>query len=316
MANFDPIVGRYVYITYAGKEYRVYYEENGQGIPLVCLHTAGTDGREYRHQLCDPDITKNFRVIALDLPRHGKSIPHQDFYKEEDEYKLTSKFYSEFVMAFCDALELHKPVIMGSSMGGNICMPIALNFENDVAALIAIEACDYSPGWWIDPLHHPHIHGGEVCATAVFGLMAPQSPDEYRWETWWYYAQGGPGVFKGDLYFYSHDHDFRDLCRKISGKVPMYLMTGVYDFACTPEMTEATGAKIRNSETIIMQDIGHFPMCENPEVFKKYLMPVLARIVDAERDRRPTQQATPTGRVEYNFSTRDDNFPRKPSNRW
>ena len=223
MANHDPIVGRYVYVTYAGKEYRVYYEENGQGIPLVCLHTAGTDGREYRHQLCDPDITKNFRVIALDLPRHGKSIPHQDFYKEEEEYKLTSKFYSEFVMAFCDALDLHKPVIMGSSMGGNICLPIALNFENDVSALIAIEACDHSPGWWIDPLHHPHIHGGEVCATAVFGLMAPQSPEEYRWETWWYYAQGGPGVFKGDLHFYSHDHDFRDLCRKISGKVPMYL---------------------------------------------------------------------------------------------
>jgi hypothetical protein len=29
--------------------------------------------------------------------------------------------------------------------------------------------------------------------------MAPQSPDEYRWETWWYYSQGGPGIFKGDL---------------------------------------------------------------------------------------------------------------------
>ena len=87
-----------------------------------------------------------------------------------------------------------------------------------LTALIAIEACDHSPGWWIDPLHHPHIHGGEVCATSVFGLMAPQSPEEYRWETWWYYAQGGPGVFKGDLYFYSVDHDFRDLCRKISGR--------------------------------------------------------------------------------------------------
>jgi len=317
MANHDPIVGRYVYVTYAGKEYRVYYEENGQGIPMVCLHTAGTDGREYRHQLCDPDITKNFRVIALDLPRHGKSIPHQDFYKEEEEYKLTSKFYSEFVMAFCDALDLHKPVIMGSSMGGNICLPISLNFENDVSALIAIEACDHSPGWWIDPLHHPHIHGGEVCATAVFGLMAPQSPEEYRWETWWYYAQGGPGVFKGDLHFYSHDHDFRDLCRKISGKVPIYLMTGEYDFACTPEMTEATGAKIRNSETIIMQEIGHFPMCENPEVFKKYLMPVLARIVDADRDRRPSSHSAPSGRVEYNFSSnREDSLSRKPSSRW
>ena len=103
----------------------------GQGIPLVCLHTAGADGREYRHQLCDPDITKNFRVIAFDLPRHGKSIPPKDFYKEEEEYALTSKFYSEFIMAFCEALDLEKPIIMGSSMGGNICLPLALNYEND-----------------------------------------------------------------------------------------------------------------------------------------------------------------------------------------
>ena len=110
--------------------------------------------------------------------------------------------------------------------------------------------------------------------------MAPQSPDEYRWETWWYYAQGGPGVFKGDLYFYSVDHDFRDLCRKISGRMPIIMMTGVYDFACTPEMTEQTADKIRNAECIIMKGIGHFPMCENPEVFKKYLMPVLDRLVD------------------------------------
>ena len=69
MAKTDPIIGRYVYVPYAGKEYRIYYEENGQGIPLVCLHTAGTDGREHRHQPCDTDITKNFRVFAFDFPR-------------------------------------------------------------------------------------------------------------------------------------------------------------------------------------------------------------------------------------------------------
>ena len=284
MAKFDPIVGRYVYVQCEGETYRTYYEENGQGIPMVCLHTAGTDGREWRHQLCDPEITKNFRVIAFDLPRHGKSNPPGDFYKAEEEYKLTSKFYTEFIMAFCRALELKKPVIMGSSMGGNVCLPLALHYEDEVSALIAIEACDHSEGWWIDPLAHPHIHGGEVCATAVFGLMAPQSPNEYRWETWWFYAQSGPGVFKGDLHFYSLDHDFRELCRKISGRVPMYMMTGVYDFACTPEMTQQTADKIKNSECIIMEGIGHFPMSENPEVFKEYLMPVLKKIVQSDRE--------------------------------
>src|SRR5215813_9381537 len=99
MNTHDPIVGRYVYVECEGKTYRTYYEENGEGIPLVCLHTAGTDGREYRHQLCDPDITANFRVIAFDLPWHGKSVPPADFYLKEDEYKLTAKFYSDFVVA-------------------------------------------------------------------------------------------------------------------------------------------------------------------------------------------------------------------------
>lgn len=280
-ARQDPITGRYVYVPYEGTEYRTYYEEAGEGVPLVCLHTAGTDGREWRHQLVDPDINSSFRVIAFDLPRHGKSIPSPGF--ESEEYRLTAKFYSEFTMAFCRALDLERPVIMGSSMGGNICLHLALNFEDQIRALIAIEGCEYSPGWFINWLHHPEVHGGEACATSVFGLMAPQSPADYRWETWWYYAQGGPGVFKGDLYFYSVDHDFRGKSERISGNVPIYFMTGEYDFACTPEMTTETGKKVKGSETIIMEDIGHFPMSESPAVFKKYLSPVLDKIKGAAR---------------------------------
>ncbi|TDJ63674.1 MAG: alpha/beta hydrolase [Proteobacteria bacterium] len=278
MAKIEPIIGRYIWIPFEGEEYRIYYEEAGEGIPLVCLHTAGTDGREWRHQLCDPKINTNFRVIALDLPRHGKSIPPYDWYKENDEYKLTTKFYMGILMSFCRELDLDKPVIMGSSMGGNLCLHLAEHHENELRALIAIEACEYSPGWHLDWLSHAHIHGGETCATSVFGLMAPQSPDKYRWETWWYYSQGGPGVFKGDLYFYSVDHDFRGKTETLSGNVPIYYMTGVYDFACTPEMTEETAKKTKNSECIIMEEIGHFPMCENPEVFNNYLLPVLDKI--------------------------------------
>ena len=276
MANIESIVGRYVHVPYNGEDYRVFFEESGKGIPMVCLHTAGTDSREWRHQLTDPEINERFRVIALDLPRHGKSIPPKEWWKEE--YKLTAKFYSEFLMAFCKELGLEKPVIMGSSMGGNICLHLAAKYSDQIRALIAIEACEYSPGWWLDWLHHPHIHGGEASATAINGLMAPQSPLEYRQETWWYYSQGGPGIFKGDLYFYSIDHDFRGKLGQISGKTPIYFMTGEYDFACTPEMTEQTAKAVKNSESIIMREIGHFPMSENPVTFKKYLMPVLAKI--------------------------------------
>ncbi|MGR9092669.1 MAG: alpha/beta hydrolase, partial [Gammaproteobacteria bacterium] len=42
VAKIEPIVGRYIWVPFAGEEFRIYYEEAGEGIPLVCLHTAGT----------------------------------------------------------------------------------------------------------------------------------------------------------------------------------------------------------------------------------------------------------------------------------
>ena len=49
------------------------------------------------------------------------------------------------------------------------------------------------------------------------------------------YMQGGPGIFKGDLYFYRVDGDLREKVKAIDTTVcPLYLLTGEYDFSCTP----------------------------------------------------------------------------------
>ena len=37
MAEIEPIVGRYVKLKIAGEDYRIYFEEAGEGIPLLCL---------------------------------------------------------------------------------------------------------------------------------------------------------------------------------------------------------------------------------------------------------------------------------------
>ena len=64
MARLEATTGRYVYLDVQGTEYRVYFEEAGSGIPLVCQHTAGSDGKQWRHFLTDADITGTFRVIV------------------------------------------------------------------------------------------------------------------------------------------------------------------------------------------------------------------------------------------------------------
>ena len=75
MAEYEPIVGRYLRLHLDGRAHRLYVEEAGQGIPLVCLHTAGADSRQFRHLLCDESVTRGYRVIAFDMPWHGKSYP-------------------------------------------------------------------------------------------------------------------------------------------------------------------------------------------------------------------------------------------------
>jgi pimeloyl-ACP methyl ester carboxylesterase len=60
---------------------------------------------------------------------------------------------------------------------------------------------------------------------------------------------------------------------------PLFLLTGEYDFSCTPEDTKRTAAAIRGASVTIMEQLGHFPMSENPEQFRRYISPVLGEIL-------------------------------------
>ena len=51
--QFEAAVGRYLPLQLDGKHYRLYIEEAGSGIPLLCLHTAGSDGRQFRGLMND-----------------------------------------------------------------------------------------------------------------------------------------------------------------------------------------------------------------------------------------------------------------------
>ena len=207
-AAIELIVGRYVQVPILGETCRVYFEEAGQGVPLVCLHTAGADSRQFRHLLCDEAVTQHFRVVAFDLPGHGKSYPPEGW--QDREYQLTTQRYVESIRAFCAALELDRPVVMGCSIGGRIVLQLAHAHGSEFRALIGLEAADFQAPWYDTSwLHRGDVHGGEVCAALVSGLVAPQSPAVHRHETLWQYMQGGPGVFKGDLYFYRVDADLR-----------------------------------------------------------------------------------------------------------
>jgi len=272
--KIEPIVGRYARISGC----RMYFEEAGQGIPLLCLHTAGSDGRQYRAVLNDRSITKSFRVIAFDMPWHGKSSPPAGWQKED--YRLTTGAYTGMIMEFIREMGLERPVVMGCSIGGRIVLDLALKHARELRALIGLQSGAfverYYDAAWLD---HPEVHGGRACGAVAYGLMSPLSPETERWETVWHYMQGGPGIFTGDLHFYQVEGDIRSRIGAIDTSVcPLYLLTGEYDYSASPRDTEAVAARVKGAKMTIMKGLGHFPMSENPEAFLGYLRPVLDEI--------------------------------------
>lgn len=280
-ARIEAVTGRYAHLDLDGRTHRVYFEEAGSGIPLLCLHTAGSDGRQFRAVLNDPAITRHFRVVAFDMPWHGKSSPPEGW--EKEDYRLTTAAYTRFIMTFARELGLERPVIMGCSIGGRIVLDLALTHARDIRALIGLQSAAYVERYYESSwLNHAEVHGGQACGAIAYGLMSPRSPDVHRWETVWHYMQGGPGVFTGDLFFYQVEGDIRARIGAIDTTVcPLYMLTGEYDYSASPKDTEAAAARIPGAKVTIMQGLGHFPMSENPDAFLDYLRPVLEEIRQA-----------------------------------
>lgn len=276
--EIEPITGRYMRLDIHGRPHRLYWEEAGSGIPLLCLHTAGSDGRQYRALLNNPAITDRFRVIVFDMPWHGKSSPPSGW--QDEEYKLTTDSYVEMVRSVSEALELDRPAVMGCSIGGRVVLELARRHPDEFRCIIGLQSSAFVQSYFdISWLHRPNVHGGEMAAAYCYGLVGPEAPLEHRWETLWHYMQGGPGIFKGDLYFYSIDGDVSATVGEIdTSKCPVYMLTGEYDYSCTPEASQETADKIDGAKLTVMERLGHFPMSEDPATFFKYLMPVLDEV--------------------------------------
>ncbi len=279
--RFDSPVGRYVHLELDGHDHRVYFEEAGQGIPLLLHHTAGAHGIQYRHLFEVPEITDHFRLIAYDLPFHGKSIPPVSKRWWEEEYRLSGELARSLPVKLAKALGLDSPVFMGCSVGGLLALDLAYHNPEFFRAVISLEGAinighqdfnNYALVW------HPQV-SNDFKARAMNGAMSPTSPVAYRKETCQVYAAGWPPCFHGDLHYYLVGYDLSDNAKDIdTTKCAVYILSGEYDVSGTVELGRHAHETIKGSEFIEMKNVGHFPMCENPVKFIDYLLPVLERI--------------------------------------
>jgi pimeloyl-ACP methyl ester carboxylesterase len=96
--------GKYVTINGA----KVYYEEYGQGTPLLLLHGGFGSIKDFRNVI--GPLSKKYKVIALDSPGQGRS---------EQIDSISYQIYANYYAAFIDQMKLDSVYVLGWSDGGN-----------------------------------------------------------------------------------------------------------------------------------------------------------------------------------------------------
>jgi 3-oxoadipate enol-lactonase len=101
------------------------HAEQGRGEPLVLLHPIGLD-HSFWPELIER-CAATHRVLALDLPGHGRSPASSD---------ASMAAYVEAVKGTLDALGVGTAAVLGLSFGGMIAQELAIRFPDRVSRLV------------------------------------------------------------------------------------------------------------------------------------------------------------------------------------
>jgi pimeloyl-ACP methyl ester carboxylesterase len=277
MAIIESIIGRYVHLKIQNIEYRVYYEESGRGIPLICQHSGGGDGMQWHELLNDPQITSTYHIFAADLPYHGRSLPPESEEWWKHEYLLTKSFFLDFQVEFSHAFGLHRPVFMGNAMAGFLALDLALEYPAEFRAVIASGAAQRGGPATLKTYDHPSINNDYRRCNGMY-FCSPTNPEKYRRAVSWCDMQS-PSVTKGDLYYYFREHDLTGKTHLIdTSQCAVYMLTGDYNPTSSVEDTKMLTQQIKGAKFTEMKGMSHAGMAENPGLFKTYLMPILNEI--------------------------------------
>ena len=108
----------------------------GQGPPVVCLHSAGHDSRDY-----DGLVERcggSFEFIRLDWPGHGRS--------GTDRQPTSAMRYAALAEGVLSSMGIERPLVIGNSIGGAAAITLATRRKMrglilcDSGGLVAVDA--------------------------------------------------------------------------------------------------------------------------------------------------------------------------------
>jgi pimeloyl-ACP methyl ester carboxylesterase len=106
----------------------LYYEVHGAGRPLILLHGGLMSGETFGPVL--PLLAERHQVVAVDLQGHGRTA--------DIDRPLDLRLMADDIAALIDHLGLHKPDVVGYSLGGGVALFTAVRYPAKVNRLVIV----------------------------------------------------------------------------------------------------------------------------------------------------------------------------------
>ncbi|HKL40539.1 MAG TPA: alpha/beta hydrolase [Cryomorphaceae bacterium] len=249
----------------------VHYADEGNvedSIPVVLIH--GTGSSLHTFEGWTERLKRERRVIRPDLPGYGLTGPFPD-----RDYSMES--YVDFLKVFLDKLEVDQCVLAGNSLGGGIAWRFAAEHPESVHKLILIDASGYADKAQSEPIAFeiakiPVIKNAFKFITPRFvakssvenvyadkSLVTEDLVDRYFDLT---LREGNRQAFVDRL---AVEKDTTATRRIPSIEIPTLVLWGSEDQLIPVESARRFHADLPNDTLVILPDLGHVPMEENPE---------------------------------------------------
>lgn len=240
---------------------------------VVLIHGLGLNRHVW--QWHEPALASRFRIVNYDLYGHGESVAPPT--------KPSLTVYAEQLRGLLDALGIRQAALVGFSLGGMINRRFALDYPSRVSALAI--------------LNSPHERSPEqqrlveerATQSAAGGPGATLDATIERWFTAEFRSRRPEVIVLVRQWVLANDALNYAQCREVLAKGVIELirpatpvaklalvMTCENDTGSSVAMTHAIAGEIAGAQTIIVPQLQHMGLVEQPELFTEPLIHFLA----------------------------------------
>ena len=259
------------------KRLKWHYEIEGPegSLPLLFIHGWGVDSRIWRQQV--KHFSEFYRVIAIDLPGHGKS----------DWRKISLAEMADDIMTVLSHLGIKQVGIIGSSLGGLVALKVFSSHPKKIKCLVLVgshfkfaKSDDYPYGLDVE---HIRKLGGQLNSDypAIVNIFFrslftkhERSSRRFKWiQTFRNSISMPQQEALVEMLDVLEKEDLRSCLPSIN--VPIQFINGTEDYIFPKETFLHLRKQAPQAQFDWLEECGHFPFLSKPYEFNEILQDFL-----------------------------------------